>query len=205
MKSMQGGGGCSGFMDLHYNAYTSYATNSQGRNLYASTSVDGYTGEGNGSWCYGSITHQPQLFLQIGTAGGWFYGQGVIPSSQIDYGQNVTLLCDLCQQPNSFSVQNGIFCTSLGGLIYDNVPFPPPVTLRIARTTYKYASILNGVCTYKANCINSQQTCGLDTITVQGPCGPTYFIAPFIVLRIGTNSSCFPITGVLSSTWLPCY
>jgi hypothetical protein len=204
MRSLQGGG-CSGFMDPHYNSYTSYAINSQGQNLYASTQVDGYTGEGNGSWCYGSITHQPRLLLQLGTVGGWSYGQSVIPSSQIDYFQNVVLDCGLCGTPNSFNAEDMIYCSSLGTGFYYDIPIPPPVTLRIARTTYKYASILGGVCTYTANCINSPQTCGLDTITVQGPCAPPYFIAPFIVVRIGINSSCFPVTGVLSYTWLACY
>jgi hypothetical protein len=199
MKSLQGGGGCSGFMDLHYNSYTSSSTNSQGKNIYASTSVDGYTGEGNGSWCYGSVTHQPRLLLQVGTAGGWFYGQGVIPSSQIDYGQNVILLCDLCQEPNSYSVQDGVYCTSLGGLIY-GAGSPPPTTIRIAVTNFILEKWDTHSCYYNMYCPNGNTAASCPSATfidVNGmsaipACNTSNYVwfARIVVTPPGT---CFPV------------
>ncbi len=118
MKSPSPQGSCYGYMDVHYNTYTTYATNSQGRNIYASTEVDGYTGEGNASYCYGTITHQPKLYLKVGTAGGWSYGQSVIPSSQIQFIENTTLLCDLCGIPVDVGHIDDVDCSYTGGAIY---------------------------------------------------------------------------------------
>jgi len=201
MKSPQSG--CYGYMDLHYNTYTSYATNSEGKNIYVSTEDDGYTGEGNGSWCYGSITHQPQLQLQVGTAGGWFYGQSVIPSSQIYFSETVELLCDVCQQPNSFTVQDDIYCTSLGGFIFSDII--PPGTLRIAVSNYSYVSTAGSVCTYKLYCPSSYASCGYATIGVATPCPSNYFVAYYLVYRTDVYSTCFPVSiGRFSSTPVPC-
>src|SRR5260370_9530446 len=105
-------------MEVQYNTYTTYGSNSQGRNIYASTEVDGYTGEGNASYCYGTITHQPKLYLKVGTAGGGSYGESVIPSSQIQFIENTTLVCDFCGIPVDVGHIDDVDCSYTAPPIY---------------------------------------------------------------------------------------
>jgi hypothetical protein len=190
-------------MTPHYNSYVTYAANSLGKNLYVSSEVDGYTGQGNSSYCYGNITHQPRQYLTVGTAGGSQWGQPVTPPAQINSFENVTLLCDVCSAPVNLVVDNQIWCSSVGS-IFDFGG--PPATIRIAKSNYLYVSTAGTVCTYRLSCIpGTYASCGYQTVFVDTPCGTNYFVASYIVVRVGVNSSCFPVSkGRFSLTAVPC-
>jgi RHS repeat-associated protein len=64
------------------------------------------------------------------------------------------------------------------------------ITLRIAVTTYKFASVLRGVCTYRIFCGNTSHSCGVDTVTMKAPCPHEFLVFDFLVVRTGIHSHC---------------
>jgi hypothetical protein len=65
------------------------------------------------------------------------------------------------------------------------------VGVRIAVTTYKYASLAGNDCIYKRFCGATTPTCGVEQITYKRPCASTYLILDYIAVRIGQKTHCF--------------
>jgi len=200
--------------------FTNYAVSfsavpdSAGTDMIASVVVDGSAGMQMQPGCPDSIvtqfnnnkqyiTHFPSVLNQIGSLGGWPAGPSFCAECYSSYQTNLD--SGPVNPGQEFPVSYGgqIVC-SVAGLVYST---SGTGFISLHRTTYKYKSILNGVCTYTVYCINSQHICGLDAVTVQGPCPYDYFITSWIKFRVGIHSVCFPTfgpSGRLSNTWLAC-
>jgi hypothetical protein len=195
--------GCAGVMTPRYSSYTSNSVDNNNY-IYATIGVDGYTSIGNTEYCnITGTTHRPEIYNMLNTTGGYYFGSSVSPASYISFSNTQ----DIIGQPGVEYPLNdwaAIICSAVGTIYNSGGGGDGFISLH--RTTYKYGSILNNVCTFNVYCINTTHICGPDSVTVQGPCPYTYFITSWFKFRVGSYSTCFPgPTGVLSNTWLSCF
>jgi len=204
--------GCNGYMNLHYNSYTTLTPDSHGKNIYGTIELDGYTGENNASYCYGINTHQGQLQLQIGSAGGWYYGQSVRPSSQISMYQNVTLLCDVCSVPVDLEIQGLVYCT-VAGFFSILPPTTDYVTEDAVTKSIKTGGIA-GAWTVSSHCTDASTPPDWDpTISTSAYEWPYYMSASVCsrarTAKAGTKWFCLPnptplVVGMVSTAKVGC-
>lgn len=168
--------------------------------MLATIGVDGTAGMSGTCGDLTFVTHTPSLLSNWGSHTGdsvcascYLSTQITVDSGPVPFGTEYT-----------FSYEGDVTCSAVGlAFSVSNEKF-----LSLHRTTYKYASIQEGICTYNVNCITSPHICGPDSVTVQAPCQQTYFITVWLKVRVGIYSTCFPIpgpqSGVLSFQWLAC-
>ncbi|MGH9455108.1 MAG: hypothetical protein ACRD2O_14185 [Terriglobia bacterium] len=193
--------GCTGFMTPEYSTYTNYS--SDGTYIYTSVTVSGTTNGTCPEYCdCEGIVHTPGAYNVIGNAGGWGYGAPVRWNYGLNYTNNQKLAATVGSQ-YTFASAGQIMCSAAGAL-YATWP-PTLIGLRIAVTTYKYQSVKGGVCTYGVFCGQNQYTCGGAMLQALAPCPSQYIITKWLVVRIGTNSTCVPVgRGVEQNTPATC-
>lgn len=189
-----------------YASYNDYSTDDT--NIYTSVVVDGQGemtingGDGCGSINYGSIVHWPQAVNIISIPGNTTYVGGTLSGSQVcpDCYLSVTNNQSVAATPGvGYNFESvGMVVCSLAGEIF--VASFPTVGLRIAVTTYKYQSAANGICTYNQFCGATTASCGADNLTKAAPCTAPYYIADFLVVRVGISSTCVSIGAAAAST-----
>ena len=188
----------------NYAVYTDVS--SDATNIYTSVLVDGSGtmditgGEGCSSINYGSAVHTPMALNVIATdgtstyVGGPVYGPGDCPDCYLSV-QNNQQVPATPGISYTFNSEGSVTC-NFGGMIFSSGGW---IGLRIGVTTYRYGSVAGGICTYPQFCGESTATCGADNLTKAAPCTANYYIADFLVVRVGVNSSCVPIAPASAS------
>jgi hypothetical protein len=196
----------------NYGVYNSESTD--GTNIFTSVLTDGSAsmtiGGGNCGPGYqimqnqiNSASHTPRAYNVVAGIGGWGTGTSNCVNCYLSYqnDQNFTAAADGTEY--EFDWTGDVLCT-VGGEIFSSGGGNG--FLSIHRTTYKYVSVANDICTYSVFCPTSPHICGLDTVTVQAPCTQTYFLTSWLKVRVGIYSTCFPgLTNILSNTPLACF
>jgi hypothetical protein len=150
-----------------------------------------------------TATHTPSATNVINSVGGIGSGSSVCVSCYLSYENDQDSGAVSVGPEYSFTYAGQVYC-SVGGLIFSFAG--PSGTIRIAVSNYAYLGMSGGRCTYQLSCPSgTYASCGYPTISIDTPCGTNYFVAYYLVYRIGVNASCFPVSiGRLSSTAVPC-
>jgi hypothetical protein len=189
----------------YYSSYVSWTLQSDGATVGQIVSVSGYTLVGQSclnQMQQSNATHYATVTNILGSAGGAENGPHTCPTCQMNW--NDALYKAFTDGEEDDAQTGAAFYCTFAGLIF-NAGVTDDGFVSIHRTTYKYASINPfSVCTYNVYCVLTDQICGADTTTVQGPCPQTYLITSWLKFRLGIHSTCFPVGAVLSNTWLAC-
>jgi hypothetical protein len=106
-------------MNPQYGAYWTMSVD-QNNNLYVSSVVDGTTSPCSGACLYAQ--HQGQVYVKIGSSGGWVYGPYINPSSYM----SVTNQRSIVATPGvdySVDADGYVYCTLAGWFFSDSVHF----------------------------------------------------------------------------------
>jgi hypothetical protein len=148
-----------------------------------------------------AATHTFSITNVVGSTGGT-YSQTPVPALNYNsYSMSITAPATPGVEYNS-QTDAQVVCP-VGGLLFTG---PGTGFIRMSTTNYLYQSTVGSICTYKLSCPNgTYNSCGAATVTAPTPCGYNFLIFYFIVFRVGTNSTCFPVgLSRYSSTSVPC-
>ncbi len=192
--------GCALTLTPHYSQYVSRSLDSS-NNIYQHVELDGYADVGISASCHMSTAiHHPSIYNTIGSQGGSSSGPGACASCYVSYSTTVNFP-GVPGIEYVVSADSSMVCTLAGtfwGVSSDG-------WIRIAVSNYLYGGTSFSVCTYNLYCTSGYASCGYPTIGVDAPCPSNYFVARYLVFRIGVNSTCFPVSiGNFSATPVPC-